>query len=141
MNFNNAPCCSRSFQSQGILLKTDVCNPDQGSIAIRDQGKQQFFDFVQSTYEGLYAIESSVIGGKPSMSVFCRMDISLIVDSQTNHVCYFVNEVERYHTTSLWSNMKQGAKSVRAPLGSFADTFSDVFYKYLVDIKNPYLYL
>jgi hypothetical protein len=138
--FMNLLLFPRSLQAQGVLMKTDVCNPDHGSIAVRDQAKQQFFGFVRDTYEGLYAIESTLIGGKPSMSVFCRMDISLIVDSNTNNVNYFVNEVERYHTCSLWSNMKQGAKSARAPIGSFADTFSAVFYKWLVDITNAYSY-
>lgn len=131
----------RIFQTQGTLLKTVACNPDRGAISIREQGRNEFFDFVQKTYEGLYAIESNMVGGKPSMSVFCRMDISLIVDSKTDTVSYFVNEVERYHTCSLWSNMKSGPKSVRAPIGSLADTFAGVFYKWLIDIKGPYSYL
>ena len=114
-----------------------MCNPDQGTAANREKGKSQFYDFVQKTYKGLYTVESRVIGARPSMSIFCRIDISLIVEGDAVH--YFVNEVERYHTCSLWSNRKSGPNSSRASIGTFADTFSETFYKWLADIFNPYV--
>jgi len=113
-----------------------MCNPDHGNTIKQEKGKTQFYNFVQKTYEGLYHVESKVISGKPLMSVFCCIDTSLIVEGNTVH--YFVNEVKRYHTCSLWSNRKSAQSSSKASIGTPADTFSDTFYKWRQDICNPY---
>jgi hypothetical protein len=113
-----------------------MCNPDHGTVLTREKGKTQFYDFVQKTYEGLYMVESRALGARSSISIFCRIDISLIVEGDIVH--YFVNEVKRYHTCSLWSNRKTGPNSSKVSIGTFADTFSETFHKSLVDIFNPY---
>jgi hypothetical protein len=122
-------------------MQMNVCNPDEGTAVLRMKGRQEFYEFVRKTYEGLYAIESKKLGGRPTIGVFCRIDISLMVDHQTHRVDYFVNEIERTHTCSLWSNRKQGPTSSKASVGTLADTFSEVFYKWLLDLSNPYVSL
>jgi hypothetical protein len=120
-------------------MQLKVCNPDEGNTVLRAKGRQEFYNFIRKTYEGLYAIESKKLTGKPMIGVFCRLDISLTVNQQTNRVDYFINEIERMHMCSLWSNRKLGPTSSKASIGTLADTFSEVFYKWLFDLSHPYV--
>jgi hypothetical protein len=120
------------------LMQMNVCNPDKGNAAIRAKGRQEFYDFVRNTYEGLYAIKSRIIAGRP-IGIFCRLDVSLMIDTRLGQVDYFVNEIERTHTCSLWSNRKVGPTSSRASIGTLSDTFAEVFYNWLLDLSNPYV--
>lgn len=54
-------------------------------------------DFIQDFLSRLIALE----GENSSLSVFCRVDMSIFVD-RDRKVSYFVNEVERGITTCLW---------------------------------------
>ena len=49
--------------------------------------KEDFYVFVQQTYDELYRIESRVNGGKSPLAVFCRMDIGIIENPVTKEVC------------------------------------------------------
>ena len=110
-------------------------NPTEGDRDIRNIAKAEFMDFVLKTYRELYKLESRQIGGKTSISVFCRFDIGLIQDG--HNVQYFVNEVERTQTASLWTNpLKMGTAS-RSRIGLFGSTFANTFYKWLCETSNP----
>lgn len=113
-----------------------VLNPNQGSRDVRDDSEAEFRNFVMETYEEMYAIEARLLSGKPSICLFCRLDIGLII-GDNGKVNYFVNEVERTQTTSLWSN-RLHAKSPVAPTGILGDTFALAFYEWLLGMSNPY---
>jgi hypothetical protein len=120
---------------QGTLLTTDVCNPSYGSMETRLRGRQQFHKFIMDTYDELYKVESKQLLAKSSIGVFVRFDVALIVDQGTQHVTYFVNEVERTQTTTLWSNRLK-AKSSTAPTGILGYTLAETLYKWLVIITD-----
>jgi hypothetical protein len=127
-------CICREFHRAGTLLNTKVCNPDEGSVSYRDAARRQFMTFVMDTYKGLYSIESRVMGGKPSIGLFCRLDIGLI--SAGGKMYYFVNEVERNQTTSLWSNRDGGKSSTHVTIGVLGETFAEAFHNWLSDISS-----
>jgi hypothetical protein len=129
------------FQSdmyrQGRLDEVNVCNPDEGSRTVRDEAEEEFRTFVTQTYEELYMIESRSMSGKPSICLFCRFDIGVLI-SNDDRVHYFVNEVEHTQTTSLWSN-RQHARSPKAPAGILGDTFAQALYQWLLSMNSPYV--
>lgn len=120
-----------------MLELKDPCNPTAGSLSIRNQAKAQFLDFVTKTYEGLYKLESKMYCARSSISVFCRFDIGLIEHNKVVH--YFVNEVERTQTTSLWTNPPKGISMKRSRIDMLGSTFADVLYHWLEDMENPRL--
>jgi hypothetical protein len=115
---------------KGTLLTTDVCNPTFGSIETRHRGEQQFHKFVMDTYDELYKVESKQLLAKSSIGVFVRFDVGLIVDQGARSITYFVNEVERTQTTTLWSNSLK-SKSWTAPTGILGYTLAETLYKWL----------
>jgi len=90
--------------------------------------------FVMDTYNGLYKLESRMLSGKSSICVFCRLDIGLI-QGGNNSFHYFVNEVERTQTASLWSNLT-GISPKRSHIDLFGSTFAHALYMWLHDIDN-----
>ena len=48
--------------------------------------KEDFYVFVQQTYNELYRIESRVNGGKSPLAVFCRIDVGIIENPVTKEV-------------------------------------------------------
>ena len=123
------------MHKNGTLLTTDVCNPAFGSMETRLHGKQQFHNFIIDTYDELYKVESKQLQAKSSIGVFVRFDVALIVDQGTQRVTYFVNEVERTQTTTLWSNRLK-AKSSAAPTGILGYTLAETLYKWLSIITD-----
>ena len=121
----------------GLLEEVNVCNPNEGSRTVRDEAEEEFRTFVTQTYEELYMIESRTMSGKPSICLFCRLDIGLLIGDD-DRVHYFVNEVERTQTTSLWSNRQQ-ARSPKTPSGILGDTFAQAFYQWLLSMNSPYV--
>ena len=107
-----------------------ICNPTEGDIDKRKYAKKEFCAFVKSTLNELYKIESRCIGGKSSIGIFCRMDIGVVLDSDTKNVSYFVNEVEHTTTTSLWAN------GGSLPMGTFGTTLAKLFHDWLSDISK-----
>jgi hypothetical protein len=110
---------------------TSICNPTEGDAETRKQAKKEFCDFVMATFNELYRIESRCIGGKSTISVVCRMDIGVVVEPKTKKVGYFVNEVERTATTSLWAN------GGSLPIGTFGTTLAKEFYAWLAHVTYP----
>src|ERR1700720_465187 len=119
----------------GTLLTTDVCNPAFGIMETRRHGKQQFRDFIMDTYDELYKVESKQLQAKSSIGVFVHFNVALIVDQGTQCVTYFVNEVERTQTTTLWSNRLK-AKLLAAPTGILGYTLVETLYKWLSIITD-----
>ena len=101
---------------RGTLLNAEVSNPTFGSMDTRSRGKQQFHQFVMDTYNKLCKIESKQLLAKSSIGIFIRFDIALILDQSTKHVTYFVNEVERTQTTTLWSNRLRANQQPHPPV-------------------------
>lgn len=112
-----------------------ICNPMEGDYEYRQMAETQFRDFVKKTYDGLYKIETTRLGGRSSISVFCRLDVGILMD-ENHSAYYFVNEVERTPTTSLWSNTSKNSKS-QSLIGTLGTTFAYVFHRHLTDIMNP----
>ena len=125
------------LQASGQLFEMNICNPDQGDRTTRDKAEAEFRTFVLQTYEELYAMESRRTSAKPSISLFCRLDIGILIDSE-GQAHYFVNEVEKTQTTSLWSN-RQHAQALRIPARMLGHTFAKVFYEWMQSLHNPYI--
>lgn len=110
-----------------------IVNPQGGSSTVRKAGKEEFDDFVVRTWSQLVRQETRSMGGKPSIASFCRMDIAIRMSEANEPPQYFVNEVERTLTTSLW------LKVHRKSMEKMADSFSMLFRKWLSDAINPYI--
>lgn len=118
-----------------VALRKKIVNPQSGTALTRQQGRKEFCDYVMQTWKDLVARETKDTGAKPSLCVFCRMDIGIRIDpSGQLRPEYFVNEVERSPLTSLWFYHFVGRT-----MGTFADTFAMVLRRWLMDIRNPYI--
>lgn len=107
-----------------------IINPDEGTQEERMHAKYQFEQFVLNTWKHLVLAEKAEAGGGVSISIFCRLDIGLV--EKDGRLLYFVNEVERSLTASLWiSAMPDGQH------GIFADTFAVTFHDWLVRMSDP----
>jgi hypothetical protein len=123
-------------RTQGILTLPRICNPDDGDVQLRDQAKAEFFEFVNKTFLNLLRIESRLLASRPSIGIFCRLDIGLmVVDGRVN---YFVNEVERTQTASLWNNPPKGT-SYPSRIGLIGATFANAFHRWVSDMRQPIL--
>ena len=111
-----------------------ICNPVEGDYQYRLKAEIEFKEFVKKTYNELYRIEMMQLGGRSSICVFCRLDIGLLGDD-FHSAYYFVNEVERTPTASLWSNTSRNIKN-QSFIRCLGTTFAYVFHKYLMDIMN-----
>jgi hypothetical protein len=134
VEISNIP--SSLLHASGELLETNICNPDQGDRTTCDEAEIEFRTFVLQRYEELYAMESRRTYAKPSISLFCQLDIGILIDGE-GQAHYFVNEVEKTQTTSLWSN-RQHAQALRIPAQMLGHTFAKVFYDWLLSLHNPY---
>ncbi|KAI6016399.1 hypothetical protein PISMIDRAFT_25228 [Pisolithus microcarpus 441] len=117
------------IQNQGTTA-ADVVNPDQGTSTQRDRAKEEFENFTLETWKRLVLTEKVLANGSVSISIFCRLDIGL--GMKDGRLMYFVNEVERSLTTSLWMNsMPDGVH------GIFADTLASTLYDWLSGMMDP----
>jgi hypothetical protein len=98
------------------------------------QASNEVVRVVQESYEELYRQETNPAGAKSSLCVMCRFDVGLMFDSE-GHPSYFVNEVERSQTMSLWLKTVEDA-SMRGMI----DTFARVLHSHLSDMSDPYTY-
>ncbi|KAF8435843.1 hypothetical protein L210DRAFT_870722 [Boletus edulis BED1] len=118
-----------------VVLRQQIVNPQSGTAPVRRQGKREFHEFVMQTWRSLVLRETKDTGAKPSLCVFCRIDVGIRLDtSGTVSPQYFVNEVERTQNTSLWLYHIVGKT-----MGTFADTFAMVLKRWLMDIHNPHV--
>lgn len=116
-------------------LREQLVNPQYGTEHVRYHGKKEFYEFVLETWRELVLREARDTGSKPSIGVFCRMDVGIRIDpSGDGRPRYFINEVERTTTTSLWLY-----HFVRSTMRTLGDTFAMVFKQWLKDVRNPYI--
>jgi hypothetical protein len=125
------------MHKRGVLVTSDVCNPMTGSMAMHQQGETQFQQFVMDTFDVLYKIELKQLLVKSSINIFVHFDILLIVNRQDKQVYYFINEVKRTQTITLWSN-RLSAKSVTPAMGILGYTLAETLYKWLTVITNAF---
>lgn len=94
------------------------------------------FKSLQKFSEGALQRAETTIGGfRSSLSIFCKVDVGLYFDEdETPH--YFVNEVERTPTTSLWRREIPDRE-----LRTIPHTFAHVLHTYLQDLYQPYILL
>ncbi|KIK76715.1 hypothetical protein PAXRUDRAFT_169020 [Paxillus rubicundulus Ve08.2h10] len=111
-----------------------IVNPDHGDCLEHSKGWDEFRIFVDKNYRGLVRQETNPTGIVSSLGVFCRMDIGLMFDTD-GRPSYFVNEVERTPTMSMWLNTVEDT-TVRVML----DTFARVLHTHLTSLNHPYIY-
>ena len=112
---------------------TELVNPDGGHHHDRARGLQEFQEFVDESFRHLYMAETSTGSFRSSISVFCRFDIGLYFDKDdTPH--YFVNEVERTLTASLFLRVIPDREMKTIP-----HSLAHVLHTYVSDLSNPYL--
>ena len=53
------------------------------------KAKEHFYAFIEKAYKGLYHIELNVNGAKSPLSIFCRINIGLIMNAndEVSHLC------------------------------------------------------
>ena len=123
----------REIASRPAYDPAQLINPDEADVRTRDVGRREFFGFVEATFSELVRREARVGGAAPSICTFCRIDVGLLVGG-SGEPGYFVNEVERTPTTSLWFASVQERN-----MGVMVDTFARVFEQWLIAMKNlPY---
>ena len=94
----------------------------------------EFVSFVERTWRELVTRETKDNEARPSIALFCRMDIGIRIDPFGKEPpAYFVNEVERSLNTSLW--LRFHGKF----MGTLADTFAMAFKQWMKDVRNPYI--
>ncbi|KAF8425019.1 hypothetical protein L210DRAFT_865486 [Boletus edulis BED1] len=103
---------------------------DHGSHATRAKAKEEFESFALTTWKSLVNLEKGVVVGTPCTGLFCRLDIGVMM--RDGRISYFVNEVERSLTTSLWmSAMPAGLH------GTLADTFGEALHRWITGAQDP----
>lgn len=76
-------------------------NPPREDYALHVQGIAEIYDFIGTVFRELVVKEGKNGASCNSMSVFCRIDVGLMFDEE-GEPSYFVNEIERTATASLW---------------------------------------
>lgn len=106
---------------------------DFGSMDDRQAARDSFFKFVDDTWKLLVRLEqTSYLVGTPCTAVFCRLDIGVMF--RNGRASYFVNEIERGLTTSLWMRAL-----TRSTPGVLADTFGLALHKWISKSTDPHL--
>jgi hypothetical protein len=106
-------------------------------MSICQHAEQEFHEFVKQTYKGLCDAESKMLSAKSSITVFVWFNIGLVESRGDGQVHYFINEVERTQTMSLWSNHTH-ARSPKSPTGILGCMLAGMLYKWLIRITHPY---
>jgi hypothetical protein len=101
-----------------------------------EAGRQELVTFTETTLQHLIKAERLAYHHKPSIELFCRMDIGVMPDD-TGKLQYFVNEVTRGPTVTclFWANTLD-LKMVASNLGA---DFAVAFHKYLCN-QHPDLH-
>src|ERR1700753_2570985 len=88
---------SRSFVRRGEPVDAEIVFPSNQGWDDIGRAQEELQRFVRVFLKHL----ADKDGPNSSLQVFCRVDVGIFVKSP-NVVSYFVNEVERGITTSLW---------------------------------------
>lgn len=102
-----------------------------------DAARLELETFAETTLWSLVQAERMAYYHRPSIEIFCRMDIGVMPDEEGN-LQYFVNEVTRSPTAAcLFSGHTFGVKTVAPNLGA---DFAVAFHKYLCE-QHPDLHM
>ena len=74
-------------------------------MKMRRESRSEFEEFVTQVLARLINFESTKMASPSTLEVFCRMDVGLIF-GETGRAFYFVNEIERTNTASLWTTLR-----------------------------------
>lgn len=111
-----------------------LVNPDSGDRLDLSEGWEDLRDFIDKVYRGLVTQESNPTASKSSLTVFLRMDIGLMFDEEGNP-SYFVNEVERTPTMSMWLKTVEDTTNQ-----SMLDTLARILHTYLTRLDDLYTF-
>src|SRR5215471_21577946 len=102
--------------------------PNGISDAELPKGREELVKFAERTLHRLVVAEQKAYQHKPSISLFCRMDIGIMANKKAE-LGYFVNEITRGPTPpSLWSSIHERTANIAPKLGA---QFSDKFYEFM----------
>jgi hypothetical protein len=104
---------------------------NRGTMEERRLAKKEFEDFVVDTWKSLVQMQKGGLGATPCTALFCRLDVGVMI--RDGNPSYFVNEVERSLTTSLWMEAMPHGQH-----GILADTFGTALHAWLTWFHNPY---
>lgn len=121
-------------RSKSPLTPDLIVNPEGGDRRVRMEGAKEVMAVVRESYEELFRQETNPAGAKSSLCVLCRIDVGLMFDGD-GKPSYFVNEVERSQTMSLWLRTVEDAS-----MRGMVDTFARVLHTHLSDLTSPYTY-
>lgn len=109
----------------------EFAEANRGTMQDRERAKQEFQSFALETWKELVQHDKRQSGNAiPCTALFCRIDIGVMVEG--GNTSYFVNEVERSLTTSLWiDGMPEGLH------GILADTFAFKLHDLLCGLHDP----
>ena len=76
-----------------------------GSVTGRDEGKTEYEEFVLANYRALVDMAKKRTGfASPSIETFCRFDVGVWKDGNSQKTCYFVNECQTlFSWNCLWT--------------------------------------
>lgn len=124
------PASERLLNNINPLTSSELSSTDWGSHADHQKAKEEFERFALNTWRGLVTMEKALVIGTPSTALFCRLDIGIMI--QGTRVEYFVNEIERSLTTSLWmTGMDDGHHGV------LADTLGLGLHRWITGMRDP----
>ena len=131
-NADNDPCECRERLTNATLPRPNphlFCKPDGGTHMVRSNAMHDFESFALRTWEELVQLEKGHFGTSAS-AIFCRLDIGVMMKGET--ISYFVNEVERSMTTSLWMSAMPDAIH-----GTLADTLAEALHRWIIGSRDP----
>lgn len=84
----------------------DIMSREGGTIRQRQAGMAELSQFACKTYKALLAEDQKKYRHKfLAMSLWCRLDISIIEIPGSVKLSYFVNEVEKFSSTCLFGRV------------------------------------
>jgi hypothetical protein len=92
---------------------------------------------MNDTFNELFKVETKQLSARSCLGIFVRFDIALIVNQHDGKVSYFVNEVERTQSTTLWSN-RLSAKMGTTGTGILGYTLAEALCKWVSEITDPF---
>jgi hypothetical protein len=83
-----------------------IMSREDGTIAQRRAGMAELSEFARKTYEALLAEDRKKYRHEfLAMSLWSRLDISIVDIPGSDNLCYFVNEVEKFQATCLFGRI------------------------------------
>lgn len=107
---------------QGQAVPEDLSARPEGTIEEKRRADEELHNFARKTLKALVKFETMKYNVTPSIALFCRMDIALTCE-EDGELHYFVNEVERTGTVSLWSGGSTGRRCAGLVAAEFSTRF------------------